>query len=145
MGLERGQRGVLVGSIDLIRSAIRAGQFKRRHLVDPLYGDRCCNALKTVGVDAGRVVVPAGEASKDLKYVQDLYDKAFKAGLDRSSVVVALGGGVVGDLAGFVAATFLRGIKLIQVPTSLLSVIEQESRNIPNSPRTAPRNKRLSS
>jgi 3-dehydroquinate synthase len=92
--------------------------------VDRIYGDKCEKLLRAQGVEVSRAVVPAGEASKDLKCVNELYGKAVAAGLDRSSVVVALGGGVVGDLAGFVAATFLRGIRFIQVPTTLLAMVD---------------------
>lgn len=93
-------------------------------IVDGLYGDRCAAVFASLGHDVKRAVVPSGEASKDIKFVQQLYSDAVKAGLDRSSVIVALGGGMVGDLAGFVAATFLRGIRFIQVPTSLLAMVD---------------------
>lgn len=92
--------------------------------VDKLYGDKCQAALAAAGIEAMRSVIPAGEESKDMKVVMRLYDDAMKAGLDRTSVIVALGGGMVGDLAGFVAATFLRGIRFIQVPTSLLAMVD---------------------
>lgn len=92
--------------------------------VDPVYGEKCEQALRSRGLDVTRAVVAAGEKSKDLKVVAELYDKAMAANLDRGSVIVALGGGMVGDLAGFVAATFLRGIRLIQVPTSLLAMVD---------------------
>ncbi len=92
--------------------------------VDPLYGDKCSACLQSKGFEVKRAVVPAGEESKDLKYVQMLYDEAMKAGLDRHSIIVALGGGVIGDLAGFVAATFLRGVRFIQVPTTVLAMVD---------------------
>ena len=92
--------------------------------VDPLYGDGCEEQLCARGLRVGRAVVPAGEASKDLAVVRELYDRCFAAGLDRRSVIVALGGGVVGDLGGFVAATFLRGVPYLQVPTSLLAMVD---------------------
>jgi 3-dehydroquinate synthase len=92
--------------------------------VDKLYGEKCEQALRAHAIESTRAVVPAGEASKDLKVVNELYAKAMAGGLDRSSVIVALGGGVVGDLAGFVAATFLRGIRFIQVPTTLLAMVD---------------------
>jgi len=71
-----------------------------------------------------RAVVPAGEASKDGARLFDLYAAALAAGLDRRGLVVALGGGVVGDLAGFAAATFLRGVRCVQAPTSLLAMVD---------------------
>jgi 3-dehydroquinate synthase len=92
--------------------------------VDKLYGDKCAGVLSSFGIEVKRTFVPAGEESKDIKFVKQLYDEAMKAGLDRSSVIVALGGGMVGDLAGFVAATFLRGIRFIQVPTTVLAMVD---------------------
>lgn len=92
--------------------------------VDPLHGKTCSAALKANGFVPVKTVVPAGEPSKSLAVVGELYDKCIEAGLDRSSYVVALGGGVVGDLAGFVAATFLRGVNLIQIPTTVLSMVD---------------------
>lgn len=69
-------------------------------------------------------VFPAGEHSKNLNTVNDCYEKLIEAGFDRNDVLVALGGGVVGDLTGFVAATYLRGIRFVQIPTSLLSMVD---------------------
>lgn len=69
-------------------------------------------------------VIPAGETSKNLREAENLYTKAIETGLDRKSLIVALGGGVVGDLAGFVAATYMRGINFIQVPTTLLAQVD---------------------
>ena len=68
--------------------------------------------------------IPDGETSKSLHEAEKLYTRAIETGLDRKSVVIALGGGVVGDLAGFVAATFMRGISLIQIPTTLLAQVD---------------------
>jgi 3-dehydroquinate synthase len=67
---------------------------------------------------------PAGEASKNLDTVSQCYEQLIQYGFDRNDVLVALGGGVVGDLTGFVAATYLRGIRFIQIPTSLLSMVD---------------------
>lgn len=67
------------------------------------------------------VVVPAGEASKNITQFYQLQTEAIRIGLDRKSLIVALGGGVIGDLAGFVAATFMRGIDFIQIPTTILA------------------------
>lgn len=67
---------------------------------------------------------PAGESSKNLSTVNECYEQLILSGFDRNDVLVALGGGVVGDLTGFVAATFLRGIRFLQVPTSLLSMVD---------------------
>lgn len=92
--------------------------------VDPLYGPALQSALEMNGTVCSRVVVPAGEASKSLAQAGDLFERALDARLDRKGVIVALGGGVVGDLAGFVAATYLRGVRLLQVPTSLLAMVD---------------------
>ncbi|MDD4873155.1 MAG: 3-dehydroquinate synthase, partial [Kiritimatiellae bacterium] len=92
--------------------------------VDKLYGAKCEENLSSLGMDVRRTVVPAGEESKDVKFVKQLYDEAMKSGLDRSSAIVALGGGMVGDLSGFVAATFLRGIRFVQVPTTMLAMVD---------------------
>ncbi|MBE8949869.1 MAG: 3-dehydroquinate synthase [Quinella sp. 3Q1] len=69
-------------------------------------------------------LIPDGETSKSLGEAEKLYTRAIESGLDRKSVVIALGGGVVGDLAGFVAATFMRGINLIQIPTTFLAQVD---------------------
>ncbi len=92
--------------------------------VDGLYGEAFERLLEAAGALTARAVVPAGEESKDLAKLEWLYGRALEAGLDRSSLVVALGGGVVGDLAGFLAATYMRGVKLLQVPTSLLAMVD---------------------
>ncbi|MBT3191208.1 MAG: 3-dehydroquinate synthase [Verrucomicrobia bacterium] len=92
--------------------------------VDPLYGDRCAELLTRRNFKVERAVVPAGEASKSLECIQSLFDHAISGRLDRRSIVVALGGGVVGDLSGFAAGTYLRGVKFLQVPTSLLAMVD---------------------
>jgi len=92
--------------------------------VDPLHGERCCEELEACGVSVERVVVPAGEPSKSLDQVAVLYDAAANARLDRGSFIVALGGGMVGDLAGYAAATYMRGIRFVQVPTTLLAMVD---------------------
>lgn len=69
-------------------------------------------------------VIPAGETSKNIHEVERLYTCAIESNMDRKSVIIAVGGGVVGDLAGFVAATFLRGVNFIQVPTTLLAQVD---------------------
>lgn len=70
------------------------------------------------------ITVPAGEQHKTLATVQTIYDELLAAGLDRKGTVVALGGGVVGDMAGFAAATYMRGIDFVQCPTSLLAMVD---------------------
>src|SRR5689334_22905516 len=81
------------------------------------YGQPLAHALARQGFDASVTVIAAGEASKTLRQAGRLYHVAAKARLERRSWMVALGGGVVGDLAGFAAATYLRGIPYAQIPT----------------------------
>jgi 3-dehydroquinate synthase len=81
-------------------------------------------ALTEIGIDATLAVVPAGESTKSLEQAALLYDLLVKASADRHTLIVALGGGVIGDLAGFVAATFARGLPLFMVPTTLLAQVD---------------------
>jgi 3-dehydroquinate synthase len=92
--------------------------------VESLYAGALCDALGKGGFAADVLSVPAGEPSKSLRQANRLFEKLPSHGLDRQSFVIALGGGVVGDLAGFVAASYLRGLALIQVPTSLLAQVD---------------------
>lgn len=92
--------------------------------VDAIHGQTVCAQLEGRGMTCRRAVVPAGEETKSLKWVEYLYEQAASAGLDRNAIVVALGGGMVGDLAGFVAATYLRGVRFVQIPTSLLALVD---------------------
>lgn len=92
--------------------------------VDGLYGNRADASLAAAGFEVVRAVVPAGEESKSGAHYLALLEKAAAAALDRHACVVALGGGVVGDLAGFVAATYLRGVSFVQVPTTLLAMVD---------------------
>jgi 3-dehydroquinate synthase len=82
------------------------------------------NSLATSGFDPVLITIPAGEKSKNITFVEKCYDQLAAHRLERKSFIVALGGGVVGDLAGFVAATYLRGIPLVQVPTTLLAQVD---------------------
>ena len=80
--------------------------------------------LESAGLDVNVVTIPAGETSKSLAEAEKIYTAAIEFGLDRKSAIFALGGGVVGDLAGFVAATYLRGVPFVQIPTSLLAQVD---------------------
>jgi 3-dehydroquinate synthase len=80
--------------------------------------------MAAVGVRCDRLVVPAGEPSKSAQQLNELWNQMLSVGTDRKSVVVALGGGVVGDLAGFAAASFGRGLALMQIPTTLLAQVD---------------------
>ena len=92
--------------------------------VYPLYGDAVQTSLKNAGFQVISFVFPAGEESKSGTTYLNLLNDLAENKLTRSDMIVALGGGVVGDLAGFAAATFLRGIRFIQVPTSLLAAVD---------------------
>jgi 3-dehydroquinate synthase len=89
-----------------------------------LYAARASQALAAAGFNATVIEVEAGEASKSLATLSALYDRMVAARLERSSVVFALGGGVIGDLAGFAAATFLRGLAVVQVPTTMTAQVD---------------------
>ena len=88
------------------------------------YAPALTRGLRAGGARVGRIVVPDGDATKNLGQVAKLYDEFIAQGLDRSSAVVTLGGGVVGDLGGFAAATYLRGIPFAQVPTTVLAMVD---------------------
>lgn len=92
--------------------------------VAPLYAAQVQRVLDLAGWETRLAVVPAGEGAKTLAWAGRLYDEALAAGLDRRRPIFALGGGVVGDLAGFVAATFLRGVPFVQLPTTLLAQVD---------------------
>mgnify|MGYP000873199547 CR=1 FL=1 len=115
----------------------RAGELCRRALpcagrigivtdsnVAPLYAVRLTEQLEQSGFQAGVVTVPAGERSKSLSMLEYVCDRLLSLGLTRTDAVAALGGGVVGDLAGFAAAALLRGIDLVQIPTTLLAQVD---------------------
>ena len=92
--------------------------------VGPLYASLLQKSLEKEGLAVAVLTFPAGEESKNLKTLGSLYGGLAEAGLTRSDAVVALGGGVTGDMGGLAAATFLRGIAFIQVPTSLLATVD---------------------
>lgn len=92
--------------------------------VAPLYLEAIQEELKEVSDEIITFVFEAGERSKNLNTVQDLYVRLIQSGMDRKGLLVALGGGVVGDLTGFGAATYLRGIDFVQVPTTLLAQVD---------------------
>ena len=92
--------------------------------VAPRFAKAVQQSLKKAGFESVLITVPAGETAKSLKVVEQCYDALAKHRLERKSFIVALGGGVVGDLAGFVAATYLRGIAFVQVPTTLLAQVD---------------------
>jgi 3-dehydroquinate synthase len=92
--------------------------------VAPLYLDRFARALAGAGVASVPVVIPDGEAHKDWPTLSKVFDALLRQRCDRKTAIVALGGGVVGDLAGFAAATYQRGVPFVQVPTTLLAQVD---------------------
>jgi 3-dehydroquinate synthase len=92
--------------------------------VAPLFSDRAKQSLTSAGFDPILITIPAGEQSKTLEQAGAVCDEMIAAGLDRQAFVVGLGGGVVGDLSGFVAAIFQRGIPHVQIPTTLLAMVD---------------------
>ena len=92
--------------------------------IDRLHGEPVARSLSGAGFDLIRLSVPEGEQAKVLETARELWDRLLDEGCDRSSTVVALGGGAVGDLAGFVAATYMRGMNFVQVPTTLLAQVD---------------------
>ena len=92
--------------------------------VAPLYLDAAKASLSQAGFRAADIVVPAGEGSKSLAVIGEVWEAMAGLGLTRDCAVVALGGGVVGDLAGFAASTYMRGIPVVQVPTTLLAMVD---------------------
>ncbi len=92
--------------------------------VGPLHAATVTGSLTKAGFDPVLLTVPAGEKSKRMKTVERCHEELASHRLERKSFVVALGGGVVGDLAGFIAATYLRGIPFVQIPTTLLAQVD---------------------
>lgn len=118
------------GLLDNIGEIMKRFGFSRRALlitndvVSPLYGEVTKQAVENAGFTVHAVVVPDGEEFKNLSTVNKIYNYAIDQRLDRHTPVIALGGGVIGDLAGLFAATYLRGVPFIQVPTTLLAQVD---------------------
>ena len=114
---------------ELGRRMRNAGLWGTAHIVSdegvfPLYGARVTKILGDAGFAVDSLVVPQGERSKSFETAVSIYDWLVDCRAERGDNIVALGGGMVGDLAGFVAATFLRGLPLVQVPTSLIGMVD---------------------
>ena len=92
--------------------------------VEPLYAKRVLTSLESSGFDPFLVTLPAGESTKSMDFLEELYDKLLENGITRTDLVIALGGGVIGDLTGFCASTLLRGIPFVQIPTTLLAQVD---------------------
>jgi 3-dehydroquinate synthase len=113
-----------IGTLVAWPAGARVAALVTNEPVARLYGARAGQALAGAGLDVTTITVPDGEQAKTLDVLGDLYRRLARIPLQRSDVVVALGGGVVGDLAGFAAATFNRGVALVQVPTTLLAMVD---------------------
>ncbi|MFT5873269.1 MAG: 3-dehydroquinate synthase [Clostridium sp.] len=92
--------------------------------VNEFYGQKVINSLKEEGFETFKIVVKAGEESKCFETLLEVYNKLLDFKINRGDIIIALGGGVVGDMTGFAASTFLRGIPLIQIPTTLLAQVD---------------------
>lgn len=110
----------------LIAKDLKAGRYVviTDDCVSGLYGKKFLAALKDIGLKASLIEFPAGEASKNIKTVLDIAGKLMEAGADRETCLIALGGGVVGDIAGFVASIFMRSVPYIQIPTTLVAQVD---------------------
>ena len=93
-------------------------------VVGKLYSHSVCQSLKAANIDCFEIVLPDGEEYKTLQTLQTIYDQLIKNNFDRGCGLIALGGGVIGDMVGFAAATFLRGIPFVQIPTTLLAQVD---------------------
>jgi 3-dehydroquinate synthase len=92
--------------------------------VAPLHGERVMRSLGAAGFHPVLITVPAGEQSKSMEQAESICERMIEAGMDRKAWVLALGGGVVGDLAGFVAAIYYRGVPLVQAPTTIVAQVD---------------------
>ncbi len=126
-----GSYDVLVedGGIERIGEMLRARGVRHTIIVtdenvNTLYAKQVSNSLKQAGYEADVLVIPAGESYKTLESIAQLWHGFLKTRLDRTSTVIALGGGVVSDLGGFAASTFMRGIDWVCVPTTLLAMVD---------------------
>jgi len=116
------------GRLDRLAQAIPADATRIALVSNPtvaaLYGERAETALQATGKPVLRVMLPDGESHKDWTTLNLIFDALLGNGFDRRSVLVALGGGVIGDMAGFAAAAYMRGIRFVQVPTTLLAQVD---------------------
>lgn len=119
-------RGGLLSRGDLILPFLRTPRIAlvSNVTVADLYLDRLVGGLEKVGVGVTPIILPDGEAYKNWESLNLIYDALLDARCDRSTTILALGGGVIGDLAGFAAATYQRGVPFLQIPTTLLSQVD---------------------
>ncbi len=117
---------VSTGLLDRVGEFVTANRaaIVTNEVVGPLYLDRVEASLRAAGIEPLAVIIPDGEAHKSMATLQRVYDALLSQTIERSTPIIALGGGVITDLAGFAAATMLRGVPLISVPTSLLAMVD---------------------
>jgi 3-dehydroquinate synthase len=121
--VERGLLDLVGERLRALVNTPRAAVVTDTH-VAPLYLERMRRSLTAAGVENFDLIIPAGEQHKTLDTVELIYDRLLAERIDRATPIVALGGGVVGDVAGLAAATVLRGVPLVQVPTTLLAMVD---------------------
>ena len=115
---------------DELKNFVSNAKFSKKALlvtdtnVKKIFSGEIMLALESAGLEVKLVTIPAGETSKCLAEAEKIYTAAIEFGLDRKSAIFALGGGVIGDLTGFIAATYLRGVPFVQIPTSLLAQVD---------------------
>jgi len=109
--------------LDMICFPQRVAVISNTRVFD-LYGNHLTTTLVEAGIQVDTVILPDGEEYKDMKHLQLILDSLIQKGFDRGCGLIALGGGVIGDMAGFAAAIFLRGIPFFQIPTTLLSQVD---------------------
>ena len=112
-----------LGRLDVLEMGNRCAVVSDSH-VAPLYGDAVKERLDEAGIESVTITVKAGEGSKSMKVAEEVCREMLQAGLDRKSFLVALGGGVVGDLAGSALRFSTGGIPCVQIPTTILSMVD---------------------
>ncbi len=124
-----GEYDVIVQTVELVGSLLRERGLQNPIIVtdenvEKFHAERVAASLSRSGFNPKILIIPDGEAHKNLDTVSKLWQGFLKTGLDRKSTVIALGGGVIGDMAGFAASTYMRGISWVGVPTTLLSMVD---------------------
>ena len=116
--------------LDRIGLIMARGNWAKRYFilsdrnVAALHGQTVHDTLSVMGLDPELIEIPSGEAAKSIQTCLEVVEKLIQAGADRTSALIALGGGVVGDITGFIASTYMRGIPYVQMPTTLLSQVD---------------------
>ena len=120
------EKGLLTNLSELL-NPMNQGQkwviFSQNEII-ALYGDSLCKRLNSAGFQVELIILPNGEKAKSLNALEEIFSKLIGVGCDRSSTFLALGGGAVGDATGFIAGTFMRGVDYIQIPTTLLAMVD---------------------